>query len=63
MLMASGVGGVSVGLIAGLFVSFSMGSTASLWNESKVWTMTDFPLIRHIYFKRKPENRLCLRVK
>ena len=42
--------GVSVGLIAGLFVSFSMGSTASLWNESKVWTMTDFPLIRHIYF-------------
>jgi len=42
--------GVSVGLIAGLFVSFSMGSTASLWNESKLWTMTDFPLIRHIYF-------------
>ena len=42
--------GASVGLFAGLFLSSSMGSTASLWNESKVWTMTDFPLIRHIYF-------------
>lgn len=50
--------------IRGFIHKFTHGFNRELRDESKVWTMPDFPLIFHIYFQTKnPKNRLCLRVK